>query len=87
VPGGLAGVTAIAAGDSHSLALKNDGTVVAWGCGHRSYSRKRKKGVVISQSRRPGRVLASPLKDQPRRQPRTRVTRLRLFATLSDSRR
>src|SRR5205823_1059631 len=32
VPGGLSGVTAIAAGDVHSLALKGDGTVVAWGC-------------------------------------------------------
>jgi alpha-tubulin suppressor-like RCC1 family protein len=33
VPGGLAAsVTAIAAGNSHSLALKSDGTVVAWGC-------------------------------------------------------
>ena len=33
VPGGLsASVTAIAAGYSHSLALKSDGTVVAWGC-------------------------------------------------------
>jgi Regulator of chromosome condensation (RCC1) repeat len=27
------GVTAIAAGDFHSLALKEDGSVVAWGCG------------------------------------------------------
>jgi hypothetical protein len=33
VPVGLSGVTAVAAGDSHSLALKDDGTVVAWGCG------------------------------------------------------
>jgi hypothetical protein len=122
VPSGLAGVTAIAAGFAHSLALKGDGTVVAWGCtgnhfgqcsvpsglagvtavaasfahslalgepvtpaacrvpkvvGTRvasakrtiakrhcrtgkvgyAYSRKRKKGIVISQSRRPGRVL------------------------------
>jgi Regulator of chromosome condensation (RCC1) repeat/PASTA domain len=32
VPGGLSGATAIAAGSSHSLALKSDGTVVAWGC-------------------------------------------------------
>jgi len=34
VPGaaGLTGVTAIAAGRDHSLALKRDGTVVAWGC-------------------------------------------------------
>jgi hypothetical protein len=33
VPSGLAGVTAVAAGSIHSLALKGDGTVVAWGCG------------------------------------------------------
>jgi alpha-tubulin suppressor-like RCC1 family protein len=33
VPAGLSGVTAIAAGAHHSLALKSDGTVVAWGCG------------------------------------------------------
>jgi hypothetical protein len=32
VPAGLAGVTAIAASTVHSLALKSDGTVVAWGC-------------------------------------------------------
>ncbi|MGB7963284.1 MAG: PxKF domain-containing protein, partial [Propionicimonas sp.] len=31
VPAGLSGVTAIAAGDYHNLALKGDGTVVAWG--------------------------------------------------------
>ncbi|MEO8099881.1 MAG: choice-of-anchor D domain-containing protein [Acidobacteriota bacterium] len=31
VPKGLTGVTAIAGGDFHSLALKSDGTVVAWG--------------------------------------------------------
>src|SRR5204863_8269787 len=31
VPGGLNGVVAIAAGGNHSLALKSDGTVVAWG--------------------------------------------------------
>lgn len=124
VPRGLSAVATIAAGDYHSLALKSDGTVVAWGCGGRGhdygqcsvpsdlsrataiaaggyqnlavvapvtaasckvpnvvgrrlasakrtiaarhcstgkvghgYSRKRRKGVVISQSRRPGRVL------------------------------
>jgi hypothetical protein len=33
VPSGLSGVTAIAAGLTHSLALRGDGTVVAWGCG------------------------------------------------------
>jgi PASTA domain len=33
VPSGLAGVIAIAAGAAQSLALKGDGTVVAWGCG------------------------------------------------------
>jgi hypothetical protein len=33
VPSGLSGVTAIAAGPHHSLALKSDGTVNAWGCG------------------------------------------------------
>jgi hypothetical protein len=32
VPAGLSGVTAIAAGEFHSLALENDGTVIAWGC-------------------------------------------------------
>jgi uncharacterized repeat protein (TIGR01451 family) len=32
VPSGLSGVTAIAAGTGSSLALKSDGTVVAWGC-------------------------------------------------------
>jgi hypothetical protein len=32
VPSGLSDVTAIAAGSAHSLALKGDGTVVAWGC-------------------------------------------------------
>jgi uncharacterized repeat protein (TIGR01451 family) len=32
VPAGLRGVTAVAAAYAYSLALKNDGTVVAWGC-------------------------------------------------------
>jgi alpha-tubulin suppressor-like RCC1 family protein len=32
-PAGLFGVKAIAAGDFQSLALRGDGTVVAWGCG------------------------------------------------------
>ena len=31
VPAGLSGVSAIAAGESHTVALKTDGTVVAWG--------------------------------------------------------
>ncbi|MCX6925656.1 MAG: immunoglobulin domain-containing protein, partial [Verrucomicrobia bacterium] len=31
VPAGLSGVTAIAAGDAHTVALKSAGTVVAWG--------------------------------------------------------
>ena len=31
VPDGLTGVQAIAAGDSHTVALRKDGTVVAWG--------------------------------------------------------
>jgi hypothetical protein len=31
VPAGLSNVVAISAGDAHSLALQNDGTVVAWG--------------------------------------------------------
>ncbi|TMK75362.1 MAG: hypothetical protein E6G45_13720 [Actinobacteria bacterium] len=33
VPSGLTGVTALAGGITHSLALKDDGTVVAFGCG------------------------------------------------------
>jgi alpha-tubulin suppressor-like RCC1 family protein len=33
VPSDLSGVTAVAAGESQSLALKGDGTVAAWGCG------------------------------------------------------
>jgi hypothetical protein len=36
-PAGLSGVTAIAAGLSHSLALKVDGTVVAWGVSYNGY--------------------------------------------------
>jgi hypothetical protein len=44
VPSGLSGVTAIAAGNAHSLALKRDGTVVAWGCG---------AGVDLGQCRVP----------------------------------
>ena len=31
LPPGLTNVVAIAGGDAHSLALKSDGTVVAWG--------------------------------------------------------
>ena len=31
VPAGLSGVVAIAAGGFHTVALKQDGTVVAWG--------------------------------------------------------
>ena len=34
IPAGLSDVTAISAGGYHNLALKNDGTVVAWGCGN-----------------------------------------------------
>src|SRR5437868_13722945 len=33
VPEGLSGVTAIAAGYVHTLALKSDGTIVIWGSG------------------------------------------------------
>ena len=33
VPSDLSGVTALSAGFAHSLGLKGDGTVVAWGCG------------------------------------------------------
>ena len=33
IPSGLTTVTAVAAGQYHSLALRRDGTVVAWGCG------------------------------------------------------
>jgi alpha-tubulin suppressor-like RCC1 family protein len=32
IPAGLNGVVAVAGGLVHSLALKGDGTVVAWGC-------------------------------------------------------
>jgi len=31
VPAGLSGVTHVAAGESHSVALKSNGTVVEWG--------------------------------------------------------
>src|SRR5450759_1113525 len=31
VPAGLSGVSAIAAGGTHSLALRSNGTIVAWG--------------------------------------------------------
>ena len=34
IPTGLGSVTAISAGGYHNLALINDGTVVAWGCGN-----------------------------------------------------
>ena len=34
VPSGLNGVTAVAAGEGHSLALKSDGTVISWGCAY-----------------------------------------------------
>ena len=37
VPAGLTGVTAIAAGNSHTVALKSDGTVVLWGFNICSY--------------------------------------------------
>jgi hypothetical protein len=37
IPADLSGVTAISAGHWHNLALKNDGTVVAWGCGSYDY--------------------------------------------------
>jgi alpha-tubulin suppressor-like RCC1 family protein len=32
MPAGLSGIKAISAGVNFSLALKDDGTVVAWGC-------------------------------------------------------
>jgi hypothetical protein len=37
VPSDLSNVTAIAAAHTQSLALKSDGTVVAWGCGDFDY--------------------------------------------------
>jgi hypothetical protein len=40
VPGGLSGVTAIAASDADSLALKSDGTVVAWGCANANFGNR-----------------------------------------------
>ncbi len=51
IPADLSGVTNIAAGAFHSLALKSDGTVAGWG--HNSY------GQVNPEQRRPG--------DHPRR--------------------
>ena len=38
VPPGLSDVTAISAGRVHGLALKGDGTVVAWGCATEEYA-------------------------------------------------
>jgi hypothetical protein len=49
VPNGLSGVTAIAAGDWHSLRSESAAAPARL--------RKRNKGLVISQSRQPGRVL------------------------------
>src|SRR6185436_14214452 len=46
VPGGLSNVVAIAAGGHHSLAVKSDGTVVAWGAGKTVKS----DGLNIGQS-------------------------------------
>ena len=57
VPNGLSGVSAIAAGGAQSLALKGDGTVVAWGCsgaGQRAVHRaERPLGRESDRSRLP----------------------------------
>ena len=37
VPAGLSGVSAVAAGWYHSLALESDGTVAAWGCANTNF--------------------------------------------------
>ena len=39
MPAGLSGVVAIAAGENYTVALKQDGTVVAWG--HNGYGQTR----------------------------------------------
>src|SRR5437899_12265501 len=48
---GLSGVTAIAGGELHSLALKSDGTVRAWG---QNTSGQSGNGTVRSEERRVG---------------------------------